>query len=268
MQRETLVQREDIRPDILVMTATPIPQTLALTVYGDLDVSVIDQMPPGRSPVRTVHRPPEARERVFQFITEEVRRGRQAYVVYPLVEESERIDLAAATEQYYQLCRGVFSTIRTALLHGRIPRGEREATMEAFYQGRIDVIIGTTVIEVGIDVPNATVMLIEHAERFGLAQLHQLRGRVGRGPHPSYCILITDPAASDEAQRRVDAMCRTTDGFQIAEEDLRIRGPGDLLGTRQAGLPELRIADLTRDRELLEMARREAFKEMKDAHVV
>jgi ATP-dependent DNA helicase RecG len=245
-------------PDVLVMTATPIPRTLALTLYGDLDVSVLDELPPGRRPVTTVARTEKTRGKIYDFLREQIASGRQIYVVYPLVEESELIDLKAATDMARHLQEDIFPELRVGLLHGRLRFDEKDAIMRAFKAGEIHVLVSTTVIEVGIDVPNASVMLIEHAERFGLSQLHQLRGRVGRGPFKSYCILLTNGTPSDEARRRIDAMVQTSDGFRIAEVDLDIRGPGDFFGTRQSGLPEFRVADLLRDAPLLEDARAQA----------
>jgi ATP-dependent DNA helicase RecG len=245
-------------PDVLVMTATPIPRTLALTLHGDLDVSVLDELPPGRTPVTTRARIEARRQGVYDFVRREVGAGRQAYVVYPLVEESEALDLKAATDMARHLAREVFPEFTVGLLHGRLKYDEKEVIMRRFKAGEIRILVSTTVIEVGIDVPNASVMLIEHAERFGLAQLHQLRGRVGRGPWRSYCILMTGTRLSEDAQRRIDAMVSTTDGFRIAQVDLEIRGPGDFFGTRQSGLPQLRVADLLRDGVVLEDARREA----------
>ncbi|MCK5118217.1 MAG: ATP-dependent DNA helicase RecG [Candidatus Latescibacteria bacterium] len=252
------------KPDVLVMTATPIPRTLSLTMYGDLDVSILDEMPPGRSPVRTVRRSASNRSGVFQFVRDQVREGRQAYIVYPLVEESEKMDLKAAAESYDALRHGPLTGLRLKLLHGRMKNEEKEATMRAFQAGEVDVLVSTTVIEVGMDAPNATLMIVEHAERFGLTQLHQLRGRVGRGNHLSYCVLITDEHLSDEAKMRLGAMTRTHDGFKIAEIDLELRGPGTFFGTKQSGMPELRIADLVQDTALLQIARREAFALIKD----
>jgi ATP-dependent DNA helicase RecG len=246
------------RPDLLVMTATPIPRTLALTLYGDLEVSVLDELPPGRRPVKTVARTEAKRREIFAFLRKEIADGRQVYVVYPLVEESEAIDLKAATDMARKLQREVFPDLVVGLLHGRLAFEEKDAIMRRFKDGEIHVLVSTTVIEVGIDVPNASVMLIEHAERFGLSQLHQLRGRVGRGPWKSYCILLIGASLGEDAQRRVDAMVATTDGFKIAETDLELRGPGEFFGTRQSGLPEFRVADLLRDAPLLEEARREA----------
>ncbi|MFQ5877677.1 MAG: ATP-dependent DNA helicase RecG [Acidobacteriota bacterium] len=247
------------RPDVLVMTATPIPRSLALTVYGDLDLSVIDEPPPGRKPVRTLLRGEESRPRVYAFLREQIGAGRQAYVVYPLVEESDRSDLRAASEMAERLRREIFPDLPVGLLHGRMRPDEREEAMSGFVSGRIPILVTTTVVEVGVDVPNATVMLIEQAERFGLSQLHQLRGRVGRGAHDSYCILMEGRAATDEARRRLQVMCDTCDGFVIARRDLEIRGPGEFLGTRQSGLPDLRVGDILRDHDILEDARREAF---------
>ena len=246
------------RPDVLVMTATPIPRTLALTLYGDLDVSVLDELPPGRKPVRTEARTDSRRAQIYKFLADQVAEGRQVYVVYPLVEESELVDLKAATDMAARLQREVFPDLSVGLLHGRLSSDEKDAIMQRFKAGTIHVLVATTVIEVGIDVPNASVMLIEHAERFGLSQLHQLRGRVGRGPWKSYCILLTSGRLGEDAQRRVEAMVETNDGFRIAEVDLQLRGPGEFFGTRQSGLPEFRAADLLRDAPLLEEARREA----------
>src|SRR5207248_1873401 len=219
-------------PNTLVMTATPIPRTLAMTLYGDLDLSVIDEMPPGRSPIRTSHVMDRDAERIYRMIGGELEQGRQAYVVYPVIEESEKVDLKSATEGFKKLSE-IFKDRRIALLHGRLKSEEKEATMKAFASGEIDVLISTTVIEVGVDVANASVMLIEHAERFGLAQLHQLRGRVGRGSEASLCVLMTPAKIGETARERIHAMVSTTDGFRLAEVDLRLRGPGELAGTRQ-----------------------------------
>jgi ATP-dependent DNA helicase RecG len=245
-------------PDVLVMTATPIPRTLALTVYGDLDVSVLDELPPGRRPVITKARTESRRAQIYAFLREEVAAGRQIYVVYPLIEESEAMDLKAATDMARRLSTEVFPDLAVGLLHGRLSFDAKDAIMRRFKSGEIHVLVSTTVIEVGIDVPNASVMVIEHAERFGLSQLHQLRGRVGRGPWKSYCILLTSGRLGEDAERRVQAMEETTDGFRIAEVDLQLRGPGEFFGTRQSGLPEFRVADLLRDAALLEEARRDA----------
>jgi ATP-dependent DNA helicase RecG len=258
MQRSTLTAK-GYEPDVLVMTATPIPRTLALTVYGDLDVSVIDAMPPGRTPVITRLYFENKRRDAYQFIETELKKGRQAYVVYPLVEETEKSDLKAATEMAAHLQRDIFPQWTVGLVHGRMKSEEKEAAMASFKSGRSHVLVSTTVIEVGVDVPNATVMVIEHPERFGLAQLHQLRGRVGRGADQSYCILMGPRMFAEEARERLTAFSRTTDGFKIAEEDLRLRGPGEFFGTRQSGLPDLRAANIIRDAALLEQARAEAF---------
>ena len=261
-QRATLRGKGE-SPDVLVMTATPIPRTLALTLYGDLEVSVIDELPPGRKPVVTKARTESARRQIYGFLREQVSEGRQVYVVYPLVEESEALDLRAATEMAARLQGEVFADLRIGLLHGRMAFAEKDRVMREFKAGAIHILVSTTVIEVGIDVPNASVMLIEHAERFGLSQLHQLRGRVGRGPWKSYCILLSG-AASEDARRRLDAMTATGDGFKIAEADLSLRGPGDFFGTRQSGLPEFRVADLLRDAAALEAARRDAVALIRD----
>ncbi len=259
-----VLQRASLRakgqhPDVLVMTATPIPRTLALTLYGDLDVSVLDELPPGRQRITTAWRSEAKRGEIYAFIRKELDQGRQAYVVYPLVEETEASDLRAATKMAEHLAGDVFPDRRVGLIHGRLGLEAKDAVMRAFKAGELDVLVATTVIEVGIDVPNASVMLIEHAERFGLAQLHQLRGRVGRGSARSYCVLLASALLSDEAQRRLQAMCETQDGFKIAEVDLEIRGPGEFFGTRQAGLPEFRAANLLTDGRLLEEARQEAL---------
>jgi len=261
LQRKTLSDK-GYKPDVLVLTATPIPRTLAMTVYGDLDVSVIRALPPGRKPVRTFLFGESQRRRAYQIVQDELRKKRQAYVVYPLVEESEKVDLRAAVEGAERLQQSVFRTARVGLLHGRMKGEDKERTMAAFKAGEIQVLVSTTVIEVGVDVPNATVMLIEHAERFGLAQLHQLRGRVGRSAQQSYCLLLASLALGDEgstARRRLDALVASNDGFVIAEEDLRLRGPGEFFGARQWGVPEFRVANLIRDHALLEQARREAL---------
>ncbi len=256
-QRARLREKGD-NPHLLVMTATPIPRTLALTLYGDLDVSVIDELPPGRRPVVTVARTEAKRREIYKFLRDEIAAGRQVYVVYPLVEESEALDLKAATDMARRLAEDVFPDLTVGLLHGRLGFEEKDAIMRRFKAGEIRVLVSTTVIEVGIDVPNASVMLVEHAERFGLSQLHQLRGRVGRGPWKSYCILLTSGRLTEEAQRRIDAITATNDGFKIAEVDLELRGPGEFFGTRQSGLPEFRTADLLRDATILEEARQEA----------
>jgi ATP-dependent DNA helicase RecG len=240
-------------PDVLLMSATPIPRSLALTLYGDLDLSVLDERPPGRRGVATARRGESARERVLAFIDREIAQGRQAYVVYPVIEESEKTDLKAATTMYEHLAAGPFAHRRVALLHGRVAADERDRVMREFRDGAIDVLVATTVIEVGIDVPNATVMLIEHPERFGLSQLHQLRGRVGRGGEQSFCVLLGD--VGPEAAERLDVFVGTDDGFEIARADLRLRGMGDLFGERQSGVPTFRVADPLRDEELGDRAR-------------
>jgi ATP-dependent DNA helicase RecG len=245
-------------PDVLVMTATPIPRTLALTLYGDLDVSVIDEMPPGRAPIITRRISDERAAEVWGFVRKQVEAGHQAYVVYPVIEENEEIEVKAALQMHQELRDRVFPGLRVGLLHGRLESDRKERVMRLFQDGALDVLVATTVIEVGVDVPNATVMVVEHAERFGLAQLHQLRGRIGRGRARSYCVLMTGGKVSEDGERRLDALVRTTDGFQIAELDLELRGPGEFFGTRQAGMPSFRVANLIRDKQLLEVAKREA----------
>jgi ATP-dependent DNA helicase RecG len=255
-----VVQRARLRdkgesPDVLVMTATPIPRSLALTVYGDLDITVIDELPPGRRPVKTFVREEPARDRVYAFVRDQVEAGRQAYVVFPLIDESEKVDLRAATAMAEHLGRSVFPGIPVGLLHGRLKGEERDAVMAGFAAGRTPVLVATTVIEVGIDVPNATVLVVEQAERFGLSQLHQLRGRVGRGAHHSYCILMPGTGITEDARRRLEVLCGTDDGFEVARRDLELRGPGQFFGTRQSGLPDLRAGDILRDQDILEDAR-------------
>jgi len=256
MQRLSLM-RKGQTPDVLVMTATPIPRTLALTLYGDLDVSVIDELPPGRKPIVTKHVSADRIEGVYSFLKRHVDAGRQAYVVYPVIEESETLAMKAAEKMHDHLSRVVFPDVTVGLLHGRMKPDEKEETMRRFQRGELKILVSTTVIEVGVDVANATVMVIEQAERFGLAQLHQLRGRVGRGAEQSYCILVTD-RMSDTARDRIRTLVDSTDGFHIAEMDLKLRGPGEFFGTRQSGLPALRIANIIRDKEILELARSEA----------
>jgi ATP-dependent DNA helicase RecG len=245
-------------PDVLVMTATPIPRTLSLTLYGDLDVSVIDEMPPGRTPISTRRTSERHLRGVWDFVRSEVQRGRQAYIVYPVIEESKQ-ELKAAIVEYQRLSQKEFPAFQLGLLHGRLPSEEKEQIMERFRRGEIQALVSTTVIEVGVDVSNATVMVIEHAERFGLAQLHQLRGRIGRGTEKSHCILVAAEPLSEDANLRLDALVRTLDGFELAELDLRMRGPGEFFGTRQHGDKGFHIANPLRDREILELARREAF---------
>ncbi len=257
MQRLRFIEK-GIHPDVLVMTATPIPRTLALTLYGDLDISVIDELPPGRKPIVTKHVTEDHAEQVWSFVKKQIDEGRQAYVVYPVIEESETQARKAAEKMHRYLSEEVFPGVKVGLLHGRLPAEEKEAAMESFKQGEIKILVSTTVIEVGVDVPNATVMVIEQAEHFGLSQLHQLRGRVGRGAAQSYCILITGKL-NDVARERIRTMVESSDGFYIAEMDLKLRGPGEFFGTKQSGLPALRIANIVRDSDLLELARREAM---------
>ncbi len=256
VQRGTLAAK-GLNPDVLVMTATPIPRTLALTECGDMEVSVIRGLPPGRQPIKTIVKADSRRDEAFAMMRDEVRRGRQVYVIYPLVEESEKVDLKAATAMAEQITK-VFPEFAVALLHGRMKGDEKEAVMHRFAAGQLQILVSTTVVEVGVDVPNATLMVVEHAERFGLSQLHQLRGRIGRGQHASTCVLLYQAPWSDDARERLKAMSETSDGFVIAERDLRLRGPGDFFGTRQSGLPTLRAGDLTRDADLLERAYEEA----------
>jgi ATP-dependent DNA helicase RecG len=250
---------EGLSPDLLVMTATPIPRTLSMTVFGDLDVSIIDELPPGRRPVQTRLMRERDRERAYTTIKGELVKGGQAYIVYPLVEESEELSLKDATNMKEHLAKDIFVDYNVALLHGRMKGAEKEQIMRAFKGKDIDILVATTVIEVGVDVPGATVMLVEHAERFGLAQLHQLRGRVGRGTRGGTCLLLAAYTGSEDTWRRLKVMEQTTDGFRIAEEDLKIRGPGDFIGTRQSGLPDFRIQDALGDLTLLKKAREEAF---------
>ncbi len=257
LQRSRLMAKGG-RPDTLVMTATPIPRSLALTVYGDLDLSVLDEMPPGRQPVRTVIKSERSRQEVYNLIRSELKRQRQAFIVYPLIDESQKLDLRAATAMAEHLQQEVFREFKVGLIHGRLKSDEKEELMGGLREGRIQVLVSTTVVEVGIDLPNASVMAIEHAERFGLSQLHQLRGRIGRGRHPGICILMTEGARSEAAYQRLEIMRRTNDGFKIAEKDLEIRGPGEFVGTRQSGLPEFRFGNIVRDREALELAAIEA----------
>jgi ATP-dependent DNA helicase RecG len=263
MQRLKLMRKSDdaskaAEPDVLVMTATPIPRTLALTLYGDLDLSVLDELPPGRTPVVTRSLPDERAPEVWDFVRKQIAAGHQAYVVYPVIEENEERELKAAQQMHRQLREKIFPNLHVGLLHGRLDADEKEHVMREFQQGKIEILVATTVIEVGVDVANATVMVIEHADRFGLAQLHQLRGRIGRGAAKSYCVLMRGGKVSEEGERRLDAMVRSNDGFQIAELDLELRGPGEFFGTKQAGIPSFRVANIIRDRELLEAAKREA----------
>jgi ATP-dependent DNA helicase RecG len=262
LQRFRLMKKSDARnpaePDVLVMTATPIPRTLALTLYGDLDVSVIDEMPPGRTPIVTRRVSDDQSGKVWEFVRQQVSAGHQVFVVYPVIEENEENEIKAALKMYQELGKNVFPELRVGLLHGRLDSELKEQVMRMFQTRGLDILVATTVIEVGVDVSNATVMVIEHAERFGLAQLHQLRGRIGRGAAKSYCILMTGGKVSEDGERRLNALVRTSDGFELAELDLELRGPGEFFGTRQAGLPSFQFANLIRDRQLLEAAKREA----------
>jgi ATP-dependent DNA helicase RecG len=251
-------EKNPAEPDVLVMTATPIPRTLALTLYGDLDLSVLDELPPGRTPIVTRRITDDRSPEVWDFVRKQVAKGHQVYVVYPVIAENEETELKAAVKMYRELSGKVFADLKVGLLHGRLDAELKDQVMRMFQKGELQILVATTVIEVGVDVPNATVMVIEHAERFGLAQLHQLRGRIGRGAAKSYCILMTGGKVTEEGERRLDAMVRTNDGFQIAELDLELRGPGEFFGTRQAGMPSFRVANLIRDRQLLELAKREA----------
>jgi len=257
MQRAGLRGKGEV-PHILVMTATPIPRTLSLTVYGDLDISILDEMPPGRKPVETHFVPRKNENRVFDFVKKTVKAGRQAYFVYPLIDSTEETELRSATEMFEKLDKDIFPKLDIGLLHGRMKSEEKEKIMKSFKSGKIDILVSTVVIEVGVDVPNASIMVIDHCERFGLAQLHQLRGRIGRGGHHSTCLLLGQPS-TDEAKRRVKAILATSDGFKIAEEDLRIRGPGQFFGTKQSGLPDLKVADIIEDYKILRIAREDAF---------
>lgn len=255
-QRAKLWKKSEIPPHVLVMTATPIPRTLAMTVYGDLDVSVIDELPPGRKAVRTLHKMDSSRNAVFGFMEEQIKAGRQIYVVYPLIEESENFDYKDLMDGYESISRRFpLPEYAISIVHGRMAPADKDMEMERFAKGETQIMVATTVIEVGVDVPNASVMIIENAERFGLSQLHQLRGRVGRGAEQSYCVLMTGSELSPNGRKRIETMVNSTDGFHIAEVDLEIRGPGDIMGTQQSGIPGLRLADLTKDGELLKQAR-------------
>lgn len=257
VEQRMQLARKGTRPDVLVMTATPIPRTLALTLYGDLDVSVIDELPPGRKPITTRHVSTDKVEHVYSFVREQIRLGRQAYVVCPLIEESETQAMKAAQQMHQHLSERVFPDLAVGLLHGKMAADDKDAVMDRFKRGEVQVLVSTTVVEVGVDVPNASVMVIEQAERFGLSQLHQLRGRVGRGQDQSYCILVTEKLG-DAARERIRTMVESNDGFYISEMDLKLRGPGEFFGTRQAGLPALRVGNIIRDKEILEIARIEA----------
>jgi ATP-dependent DNA helicase RecG len=251
-------------PHVLVLTATPIPRTLSLTLYGDLDVSVLDELPPGRTPIQTHMTSEPHLPGVWESLRREVQRGHQAYIVYPVIEES-KLELKAAIEEYNRLSKEVFPKLRLGLLHGRLSSEEKEDVMQRFRKNEVHILVATTVVEVGVDVPNATAMVIEHAERFGLAQLHQLRGRIGRGAEKSHCILVAPARMTEDARARLETMVRTANGFEIAETDLLLRGPGEFFGTRQSGDLGFHIANPIRDKDLLELARRESFALVDDA---
>jgi ATP-dependent DNA helicase RecG len=261
LQRKRLMDkavRHGHAPHVLVLTATPIPRTLSLTLYGDLDVSVLDELPPGRTPIETRMTTEKNLPGVWDSLRREVEAGYQAYIVYPVIEES-KLELKAAMEEYERLSKSTFPKLKVGLLHGRLSSDEKEDVMQRFRRNEVQILVATTVVEVGVDVPNATVMVIEHAERFGLSQLHQLRGRIGRGAKKSHCILVAPGHMTDDARARLETMVRTSNGFEIAETDLLIRGPGEFFGTRQSGEVGFHVANPLRDRELLEVARREAF---------
>ena len=263
-QRSKLWKKNAIPPHVLVMTATPIPRTLAMSLYGDLDISVIDELPPGRKPIQTVHRYDSNRLKVWKFLKDEIAKGRQIYIVYPLINESEKLDYKDLMDGYESIARDFpLPHYSVSIVHGQMKPADKEEEMRRFSLGKTNIMVATTVIEVGVNVPNASVMVIESAERFGLSQLHQLRGRVGRGAEQSYCILMTSHKLSDDSKTRLETMCRTNDGFEIAEVDLKLRGPGDIMGTQQSGVLNLQIADLVRDRDILQIARHEAIKLLK-----
>jgi ATP-dependent DNA helicase RecG len=264
-QRSKLWHKNEIPPHILVMTATPIPRTLAMSLYGDLDISVIDELPPGRKSIKTVHRYDNNRLKVFRFLRDEIKKGRQVYVVYPLIQESQALDYKDLMDGYESMVREFpLPGYQISIVHGQMKSEDKEYEMARFVKGETNIMVATTVIEVGVDVPNASVMIVESAERFGLSQLHQLRGRVGRGADQSYCILMTGHKLSSEAKTRLETMVRTNDGFEIAEVDLRLRGPGDLMGTQQSGLLNLKIADLVKDNDILKTARFYALQILKE----
>ena len=257
-QRARLWAKSEMPPHILVMTATPIPRTLAMTLYGDLDVSVIDELPPGRKPIQTIHKYDTQTTSLYQGIRQQIDSGRQVYIVYPLIEESEKSDLKNL-EDGFEAMREIFPQYRLSKVHGRMKPKDKDAEMQRFASGETQILVATTVIEVGVNVPNASVMVILDAQRFGLSQLHQLRGRVGRGAEQSYCILVTTFKLSEETRKRIDIMCETNDGFRIAEADLKLRGPGDLEGTQQSGIAfDLKIADIARDGQIVQLAREQA----------
>ncbi|MCR5679969.1 MAG: ATP-dependent DNA helicase RecG, partial [Prevotella sp.] len=264
MEPSRIGRRKIGRAHVLVMTATPIPRTLAMTLYGDLDVSVIDELPPGRKPIRTTHVFDTHMTKLYEGIRQQIRQGRQVYIVFPLIEESEKIDLKDLEQGFEVLCQA-FPEFRLSKVHGRMRPADKEAEMQHFVSGETHILVATTVIEVGVNVPNASVMIILDAQRFGLSQLHQLRGRVGRGADQSYCVLVTSHKLSEETRKRIDIMCETNDGFRIAEADLQLRGPGDLEGTQQSGMAfDLKIANIARDGQLVQMAREEAQKVIDD----
>ncbi|MBZ0167749.1 MAG: DEAD/DEAH box helicase, partial [Candidatus Omnitrophica bacterium] len=257
VRQRALLSEKGRNPDVLIMTATPIPRTLCITLYGDLDVSIINEIPPGRGKVETLPFSHEEADKAYDLVRRRILEGRQAYVVYPIIEESETLDLKAAQEMFRKFKTTLFKDKRVALVHGKMKPAESEAIMRDFKAGKIDLLVATTVLEVGVDVANATVMVIEHADRFGLAQMHQLRGRIGRGEHDGLCLLVTDPKTQD-GQKRIQAICSTTDGFKIAQHDLEIRGPGKYFGRHQHGLNELKVANPATQLDILELARKEA----------
>lgn len=264
-QRSKLWQKNEVPPHVLVMTATPIPRTLAMSLYGDLDISVIDELPPGRKPIQTVHRFDSNRLKVWKFLKDEIAKGRQIYIVYPLIQESEKMDYKDLMDGYEGISRDFpLPQYSVSIVHGKMKPSEKDAEMKRFSEGKTNIMVATTVIEVGVNVPNASVMIIESAERFGLSQLHQLRGRVGRGADQSYCILMTGHKLSNDTKTRIETMCRTNDGFEISEVDLKLRGPGDIMGKQQSGVLNLQIADLVKDKEILQLARHHAIKLLKD----
>ena len=263
-QRAKLWSKSENPPHVLVMTATPIPRTLAMTIYGDLDVSIIDELPPGRKPIQTIHKYDDQMASLYSGIRQQIQLGRQVYIVYPLIKESERMDLKNL-EDGFEFMRNVFPEFELSKIHGKMKDKEKEVEMQKFVSGQTQILVATTVIEVGVNVPNASVMVILDAQRFGLSQLHQLRGRVGRGADQSYCILVTNHKLTKETRKRIDIMCDTNDGFEIAEADLKLRGPGDLEGTQQSGIAfDLKIADIARDGQIVQMAREEAQKIIDD----